>query len=295
MLEFKPYEVEGIKFKDIILEKAGYVARITLNDPDTMNTGVKDFWQALSVVEQADDIKVLVIKGNGRALAAGAPLHEVGFVYGWKAPTSGQKMPKTAIRSRLKFDRNLFYECAMKLLFFPKITVIQAHGFLLGASMDMYMLCDFIVGAEDCKFGEIEVRLGIPQMTITPIMILRVGLTNALDMCLTGRMMDGVEAARIGLINRAVPPEKLEETVNNYAEGFSKFPFDGIALGKTSKQMVYDMMHITSGLSNHFLAHTMGTNIHFEEDEFNFFKARRDMGVREAIHARNKLYEQLDK
>ncbi len=295
MLEFKPWKVKGITFKDIILEKSGYVSRITLNDPETMNTGVKDFWQALSVVEQADDIKVLIIKGAGRALAAGAPLHEVGFVYGWKAPKSGEKMPKTAIRSRLKFDRNLFYECAMKLLFFPKITVIQAHGFLLGASMDMYMLCDFIVGAEDCKFGEIEVRLGIPQMTITPIMILRVGLTNALDMCLTGRMMDGKEAARIGLINRAVPADKLEETVNNYAEGFSKFPFDGIALGKTSKQMVYDMMNITSGLSNHYLAHTMGTNIHFEEDEFNFFKARRDMGVRDAIHARNKLYEQLDK
>jgi len=291
MLKFKKFG----KFDDVILEKSGYVARITLNDPDTMNTGVKDFWKALSVVEQADDIKVLIIKGAGRALAAGAPLHEVGFVYGWKAPKSGQKMPKTSIRSRIKFDRNLFYECAMKLLFFPKITVVQAHGFLLGASMDMYMLCDFIVGAEDCKFGEIEVRLGIPQMTITPIMILRVGLTNALDMCLTGRMMDGKEAARIGLINRAVPVDKLEETVNNYAEGFSKFPFDGIALGKTSKQMVYDMMNITSGLSNHFLAHTMGTNIHFEEDEFNFFKARRDMGVRDAIHARNKLYEQLDK
>ncbi|MDD5337980.1 MAG: enoyl-CoA hydratase/isomerase family protein [Dehalococcoidales bacterium] len=291
MLKFKKFG----KFDDVILEKSGYVARITLNDPDTMNTGVKDFWKALSVVEQSDDIKVLIIKGAGRALAAGAPLHEVGFVYGWKAPKSGQKMPKTAIRSRIKFDRNLFYECAMKLLFFPKITVVQAHGFLLGASMDMYMLCDFIVGAEDCKFGEIEVRLGIPQMTITPIMILRVGLTNALDMCLTGRMMDGTEAARIGLINRAVPADKLEETVNNYAEGFSKFPFDGIALGKTSKQMVYDMMNITSGLSNHFLAHTMGTNIHFEEDEFNFFKARRDMGVRDAIHARNKLYEQLDK
>lgn len=295
MLEFKPYTIEGVEFKDIILERSGYVARITLNDPETMNTGVKDFWKALSFVEQADDIKVLVIKGAGRALAAGAPLHEVGFVYGWKAPKSGEKMAKTAIRSRLKFDRNLFYECAMKLLFFPKITVVQAHGFLLGASMDMYMLCDFIVGAEDCKFGEIEVRLGIPQMTLTPIMILRVGLTHALDMCLTGRMMDGKEAEKIGLINRAVPADKLEEAVNNYAEGFSRFPFDGIALGKTSKQMVYDMMHITSGLSNHFLAHTMGTNIHFEDDEFNFFKARRDMGVRDAIHARNKLYEQLDK
>jgi enoyl-CoA hydratase len=295
MLEFKPYKVKGIEFKDIILEKSGYVARITLNDPETMNTGVKDFWKALDVVKEAEDIKVLVIKGAGRALAAGAPLNEVGFVYGWKAPKTGEKAPKTPIRTRLKFDRNLFYECAQKLLFFPKITVVQAHGFLLGASMDMYMLCDFIVGAEDCKFGEIEVRLGIPQMTLTPIMILRVGLTHALDMCLTGRMMDGKEAEKIGLINRAVPADKLEEEVNRYAEGFSKFPFDGIALGKTSKQMVYDIMGITSGLSNHFLAHTMGTNIHFEEDEFNFFKARRDMGVRDAIHARNKLYEQLDK
>jgi enoyl-CoA hydratase len=290
MLKFK----KAGDFDDVIYERSGYVARITLNDPKTMNTGVKDFWKALAVVEEADDIKVLIIKGAGRALASGAPLHEVGFVYGWKAPKTGEKMPKTPIRHRIKFDRKMFYENAMKLLFFPKITIVQAHGFLLGASMDMYMLCDFIVGAEDCKFGEIEVRLGIPQMTITPIMILRCGLTNALDLCLTGRMLDGKEAARIGLINRAVPPDKLEEEVNRYAEGFSKFPFDGIALGKTSKQMVYDNMGITAGLSNHFLAHTMGTNIHFEVDEFNFFKARRDMGVRDAIHARNKLFEQLD-
>jgi enoyl-CoA hydratase len=282
-------------FDDVIYERSGYVARITLNSPDTMNTNVKDFYKALGVVEETDDIKVLIIKGTGRALAAGAPLNEVGFVYGWKEPKHGEKAPRTPIRNRLKFDRKLFYESAMKMLYFPKITIVQAHGYLLGAAMDMYMLCDFIVGAEDCKFGEIEVRLGIPNLTITPIMILRCGLTNALDLCLTGRMMDGKEAERIGLINRAVPPDKLEEEVNRYAEGFAKFPFDGIAMGKASKQYVYDMLGITSGLTNHWMMHTLGTNIHFEEDEFNFFKARRDMGVREAIHARNKFYEQLDK
>jgi enoyl-CoA hydratase len=291
MLKFK----KAGDFKDVIYERSGYIARITLNDPETMNTGVKDFWKALTVVEEADDIKVLIIKGAGRALATGAPLNEVGFVYGWKEPKHGEKAPKTSVRNRLKFDRKLFYECAQKLLFFPKLTIVQAHGFLLGASMDMFMLCDFLVGAEDCKFGEIEVRLGIPNLTITPIMILRVGLSNALDLCMTGRMIDGKEAARIGLINRAVPADKLEEEVNRYAEGFAKFPFDGIAMGKASKQVVYDIMGITSGLTNHFMMHTMGTNIHFEDDEFNFFKARRDMGVRDAIHARNKLYEQLDK
>jgi enoyl-CoA hydratase len=283
------------EYEDVIYEKSGYVARITLNSPDTMNTGVKDFGKALTVVEEADDIKVLIIKGAGRALAAGAPLNEVGFVYGWKEPKHGEKAARTPLRNRLKFDRRAFYSGAEKLLNFPKITIVQAHGYLLGASMDMYLLCDFIVGAEDCKFGEIEVRLGIPNLTITPLMILRVGLTNALDLCLTGRMIDGREAARIGLINRAVPLDQLEAEVNRYAEGFARFPRDGIAMGKASKQAVFDMMGITSGLTNSFIMHTMQTNIHFEEDEFSFFKARRDMGVREAIHARNKYYEQLDK
>src|SRR4030042_5829095 len=128
-------------FEDVIYERSGYVARITLNKPEAMNTGVKDVGKAMALVEQADDIKVLIIKGAGRALAAGAPLNEVGFVYGWKEPKHGEKAPKTPIRARFKFDRKLFYERAQKLTFFPKITVVQAHGYLLGASMDMYMLC----------------------------------------------------------------------------------------------------------------------------------------------------------
>jgi enoyl-CoA hydratase len=291
MLEFE----KAGDFEDVIYERSGYVARITLNSPETMNTGVKDFGKALAVVEAADDIKVLIVRGAGRALAAGAPLHEVGFVYGWTEPKHGEKAPRTPLRARLKFDRSVFFESAQKFLLFPKITIIQAHGYLLGASMDMYLGADFIVGAEDCKFGEIEVRLGIPNLTITPLMILRCGLTNALDLCLTGRMIDGKEAARIGLINRAVPADQLEAEVNRYAEGFARFPFDGIAMGKASKQMVFDMMGITQGLTHSWMMHTMQTNIHFEDDEFNFFKERRDMGVRDAIHARNKFYELLDK
>ena len=282
-------------FKDVIYERSGYVARITLNKPETLNTGVKDFGKALSIVEETDDIKVLIIKGKGRALAAGGALNEVGFVYGWKAPRHGERAPRTPIRNRLKFDRRSLYEEALRILFFPKITIVQAHGYLLGLSMDLFLGCDFIIGAEDCKFGEIEVRLGIPNLTITPLMILRCGLSNAMDLCLTGRMIDGKEAARIGLINRAVPADQLENEVNRYAEGFAKFPRDGIMMGKASKQVACDIMGITAGMTNAWMMHTMQTNIHFEEDEFNFFKARRDMGVRKAIHARNKFYDLLDK
>ena len=116
MLKFK----KAGNFKDVIYERSGYVARITLNDPETMNTGVKDFWKALSVVEEADDIKVLIIKGAGRALAAGAPLNEVGFVYGWKEPKHGEKAPKTPIRHRLKVRPEAVLRVRPETTFLPQ-------------------------------------------------------------------------------------------------------------------------------------------------------------------------------
>jgi len=283
------------EFDDVIYERSGYVVRITLNSPETMNTGVRDFQKALDAAENEDDIKVVIIKGAGRALSAGAPLNAVGTQYGWDIkPVPGTTPPKPTIRTRLLTDRRMFFWGAQKMLLYPKFTVIQAHGYLLGASLDNFLYCDFIIGAEDCRFGEIEVRLGIPGVTITPIMIHRIGLTHALDLCLTGRMIDGKEAARIGLINRAVPADKLEEEVNRLAEGLSRFPRDGIVMGKISKHLVYDMLGITQGLTHHANMHTMQTNIHFEPDEFNFFKERRDRGYKEAIHARNDFYSLLD-
>jgi enoyl-CoA hydratase len=291
MLEFKQ---EG-EFKDVIYERAQYVARITLNKPETLNAGVKDLSKAMQVAVADDSVKVIIFKGAGRALAAGAPLNEVGFVYGMKAPKSGEKVDRPSERVRLNFDRSAFFYHAQEILLCPKITIVQAHGYLLGASMDFFLLCDFLVASEDCKFGEIEVRLGVPNLTITPVMILRCGLTNALDLCLTGRMIDGKEAARVGLVNRAVPADKLEEEVNRYAEGMSRFPRDGIAMGKAAKHLVFDIMGVTRGLTPAYVMHSFQTNIKFEDDEFNFFKERRNMGVTDAIHARNKYYEQLDK
>ena len=115
-------------------------------------------------MEEADDIKVLIIKGAGRALAAGAPLNEVGFVYGWKEPKHGEKAPKTPIRNRLKFDRKAFLRIRPEnCSFSPRLPSSRRTASCSGHPWTCTSLCDFIVGAEDCKFGEIEVRLGIPR------------------------------------------------------------------------------------------------------------------------------------
>jgi enoyl-CoA hydratase len=143
--------------------------------------------------------------------------------------------------------------------------------------------------------GHVEERLGLGGMTISPIMVLRAGLTRSMDLCLTGKMIDGKQAVEIGLINRAVPAEDLENEVRELAEGLALHPKDGIAIGKATRHMLYETMGCTRGLLDHYLMHTFQTNRVYDEDEYNFFKQRRDKGVREAAHEKHDYFKALDK
>ena len=288
-----------MKFKNIIYEKSDYIARITLNRPQTLNAMCPelsdDISRAIKDVNEDDEVKVVIFKGAGRALSAGADLTKVGFVYGWKEPKPGEKGRRPSLRARLQFDRRTFWEQSQELLLCHKLTIAQAHGFLLGASLDLFLNCDLIIASENCKLGHVEERLGLAGNTISPILVLRCGLTQALELCITGKMIDGKEASRIGLINRAVPADKLEAEVNELAQGLAQFPRDGIALGKASRHSLYDIMGVTQGLTHSYLQHTMGTELSFEPDEFNFFKERRDKGARKAAHQKQDFYKELDK
>jgi enoyl-CoA hydratase len=285
-------------YENIIYEKSDYIARITLNRPERMNAFSTelsdDLGRALADASTDDEVKVIVIKGAGRALCAGADLTRVGFVYNWKTPKHGEKAERPSMRARLKWDRHMFWELTQQYLLCPKITIAQAHGYVLGAGYNFFQYSDLIIASEDCKFGHVEERLGMAGMTIAPMMVLRCGLSHALELCITGRMVTAKEAARIGLINDAVPADKLEAKVNGIAEGIARFPRDGIALGKTARHWLYDIMGVTQGLLHTAMMHTMGTNIKFEPDEFNFFKARRDMGMTEAAHKKHDFYAALD-
>ena len=140
-----------------------------------------------------------------------------------------------------------------------------------------------------------EERLGLGGMTVSPMVIARAGLTRSLDLCLTGRMITAVQAVEMCLINRAVPDDKLEAEVHDIATGLTLHPKDGIALGKASRHMIYDTMGITRGLTEHYIMHSFQTNRVYDENEFNFFKQRRDTGVRKAAHDKHDHFKSLDK
>jgi enoyl-CoA hydratase len=288
-------------YEFVLYEKEGQVAYITLNRPDRLNAVgpeiLRDWLAAMTEAEEDDDVKVMVFKGAGRAFSAGADLTGVGFVYGMKEPKPGEKgeLRRIPQRVKLKFDRALFVDFHRRILFSPKITIAQMHKYCLGVAFQLVLHCDLLIASEDCKVGHVEERLGQGGMTISPIMVLRCGLTRAMDLCLTGKMITGAQAAQYNLVNRAVPEDILNEEVKELANGLALYPKDGIAMGKVTREMMYTTMGIDRGLLDHYIMHSFQTNKVLEPGELNFFKMRRDKGVSSAAHEKHDYFKALDK
>ena len=158
--------------------------------------------------------------------------------------------------------------------------------------MELVNCCDLAIAAEDAQFARIEQRLGFAgasaELTLS---IIHIGLKRTLGLMLTGDTIDGKEAERLGMINKAVPADQLEEEVNKVAEKICLLPRDGIALGKSIRHLTYDALQLTTGFTRSYVGHSFATNLRWEPDEYNFFKERRDKGAKEGFHGRDDRYE----
>lgn len=282
-----------MKYKYVLYQKADGIATITFNRPDKLNVfnmmGTKegvwtDMLDALTEAEDDDEVKVVIIKGAGKAFCAGEDLSQAGFVYGFGTGKPGERRPSQRIR--LKYDKK-FMEDWLRLLYSPKITIAQGHGYCLGAGTMVLLFCDFAMVAEDAVLGFIEERIGTAGSANPFVMslILTVGLKRARDLVFTGRRFSGKEAAEMGLVTKAVPADKLEEEVQALAKDVSLLPRDGIAMGKASLELWLNIMGMhTASVSAAYMSHTLFTNLRWEPDEYNFFKQRRDKGLKDSLH-----------
>jgi enoyl-CoA hydratase len=183
-------------FENIIVETHGSVGLIRLNRPRALNALNSALIQELNAVlvafENDPAIGALVLTGSDKAFAAGADIKEL------QSLTYMDAYLSDSIRS---WER---------LSFFRKPAIAAVAGFALGGGCELAMMCDFILAAENAKFGQPEVKLGIlPGAGGTQRLARFVGKAKAMEMCLTGRMMDAQEAERSGLVSRIVPAERL--------------------------------------------------------------------------------------
>ena len=149
-----------------------------------------------------------------------------------------------------------------RLFTYPKYTVAQVHGYAYDGGFALAMCCDFIVAAENAKFGspgEMLVGGGIGEPH-RGILIGRVGITRAQELMTGLKIVKGGEAARIGLITRAVAEDDLEKEVEEIAQKLCRHPADGIAIGKESLNEIYEVYGYTYSITNQFISHTLFTN-----------------------------------
>jgi enoyl-CoA hydratase len=185
-------------FETILTEVKGRVALITLNRPKALNAlngqVLKEVTTALAAFDTDPGIGCIVLTGSERAFAAGADIKEM------------------ANQSYMDMHMSNFFAGwdAIGRVRTPVIAAVA--GFALGGGCELAMMCDFILAADTAKFGQPEIKLGVmPGMGGSQRLTRAIGKSKAMEMCLTGRMMDAQEAERAGLVARVVPAAQLLE------------------------------------------------------------------------------------
>ncbi len=197
-------------FETILLDIHGKVGLITLNRPQALNALnaqiVGEINQALDQLEQDPNIGCVVLTGSAKAFAAGADIKEM-----------------ADLRYPQIYVDDLFSD-ADRIANRRKPIIAAVSGFALGGGCELAMMCDFILAADNAKFGQPEINLGVlPGMGGTQRLTRAVGKAKAMELCLSGRLMGAEEAERAGLVARVMPQaELLEEALKVAASIASK-------------------------------------------------------------------------
>jgi enoyl-CoA hydratase len=223
-----------MSFETLLTERRDRVAVITLNRPQALNalnsTLMRELRQLLGELEADAGIGAVVLTGSEKAFAAGADIKEMqsldfvdvytgGFIGGWD-----------------------------EIAGFRKPIIAAVSGFALGGGCELAMMCDFIIASTSAKFGQPEITLGIiPGMGGSQRLTHAVGKAKAMDLCLTGRMMDATEAERAGLVARLVEPERLLDEAVEAASRIASFSLPSVLMAKEAVSRAFEQT-LTEGL-----------------------------------------------
>jgi enoyl-CoA hydratase len=259
----------------VLRESTSWGVRLTLNRPDKLNAISAELRESLTAAIEAaatdPAVRVIVIRGAGRAFCSGYDLSEAAppDAWGWRQVLAQD------IEATLTIWRS------------PKPVIAQVHGYALAGGLELAMACDLVIASEDAQLGEPEIRFGSAPVTL--LMPYLIGQKKTRELLFTGDLVDGREAARIGLVNRAVPADRLSDEVDALADKLARVPEDVMA---PTKRMLNRAMEaagflaaVESGLDLQSFVNMSGTARAFDEI------VRRD-GLKAALRWRDERYEE---
>lgn len=194
----------------VLFEKLDRVGRITLNRPQALNALgqdlIRDLNQALAKSEADPEIHCVILTGSEKVFSVGADLKEL----------QGKR--------RTELSQNDFIKDWEKVSTFPKPIIAAVSGYALGGGCEIALMCDFIVASDTAKFGQPEITLGtLPGAGGTQRLARLLGKAKAMELCLTGRLIDAVEAEKIGLVNHVFPLEQWHDEASKIAQTIASY------------------------------------------------------------------------
>ena len=214
--------------ENILVETRGRVGLVTLNRPKALNalndSLMNELGDALAAFDADESIGAMVITGSEKAFAAGA---DIGAMKdrSFRDVYMGQYITRNWERMRS----------------IRKPVIAAVAGYALGGGCELAMMCDILIAADTAKFGQPEIKLGIiPGAGGTQRLPRAVGKAKAMDLVLTGRMMDAAEAERAGLVSRVVPADKLIDEALAAAERIAEFSLPSVMMAKEAVNRAYE-------------------------------------------------------
>ena len=232
-------------FKTIKVQLGESMAWINLDRPEVRNALnpdlIRELTEVIDWLNNRDDIRVIILKGNGKAFCAGADLAYMKEMAGY---SYNQNIADAEKLSKL----------FQTIYFCDKAVVVDVHGACIGGANGIIAAADLVIAERQTKFAFTEVRLGLTPATISPFVVSKIGNTAAKELMLTGRRFTADEAKAFGLVNAVVDEAEMVDTERQYIEYFMEASPDAIAECK-------HLLRLVSGTADRYNPVFMDTSV----------------------------------
>jgi enoyl-CoA hydratase/carnithine racemase len=280
------------------------IARLTLDNPERRNAYDPAMREQLGAYLEElaydDVIKVVVLRGEGGVFSTGADMNNAYSWYGegtknsangsGAAEANGARSRRPSQRKRLLTDRKTF-DFYHFFLGYPKATVAEVSGFALGGGFELALMADISVVGRDCQVGMPATRFLGPALGSLHLFFHRLGPVLARRLLLTGDTIEAGELAGRDVFTEVVEPGDVGARAAWWAEKVSRMPADGIVMAKEAFRLVEQLQGYQGEEVLNYLFHAYGTNLRFEEGEFNFVKTRAEQGTKRAFEMRDAHFD----
>jgi enoyl-CoA hydratase len=267
-------------YDNVLYDKAGSIATITLNNPAKLNIlgggMLGDYTAALAEANRDREVKVVVLRGAGRAFCAGFDFSQTGRP-GQAGSTNSEWDP--GMQVAMGGTPMTALSAAWRS---PKPVIAQVHGYCMGGGCDLALSCDIVVAAHDARIGIPYARVW--GANLNGMMIYRLGLTKAKSWMLTGEPLDGKTAVEAGLINESVPGPELEGAVRRWAEKLALIPLTQQAAMKLIINQAYDNMGLQT---TQLLGPILDNLMRHTPEGLAFVRQAYEGGVKSAVAGRD--------